>query len=74
MNQILKYDRTELKNFNLLNNYTISVENSSNQTSSNNEPNIIELQKQMDDAIEKEDYELANELQKKIDKLNNKEL
>lgn len=60
---IFKYNGRELKNFNLLNNVipeTVKEINSSD---------ISYLQKQMNDALEKEDYEIADRLQKQIDKL-----
>lgn len=41
-------------------------------TESIDENDITTLQKKMNEAIEKEEYELADELQKKIDKLSKK--
>lgn len=62
--KIFSYDSKELKDFNLLNGITrkgtISVDS------------IESLQKELDDAINSEDYEKASKLQKKIDKLKNK--
>jgi len=58
---ILRYDGEELADFVLL-----------NPTTSDEEPDqydIASLQDQMNKALDKEDYELANRLQQQIDKL-----
>jgi len=59
---VLNYDSKELKNFNLLNQEQEEQEQS-------NESSIISLQKQLNQAIEKEDYEKAEKLKNDIDKL-----
>jgi len=60
---ILDYDCYQLKNFHLLN----PIENISEKSEDNFD--IATLQKKMNEALEKEEYEIANELQKKIDDL-----
>lgn len=62
---IFKYNSKELSNFHLLNN--IFEENKQDD-----DFNIATLQRDLNDAIEKEEYENANELQKKINKLSGK--
>lgn len=63
---IFDYDGIELKNFHLLNVYKQQPQNSQDE---GNDYDIVTLQKQMNDALTKEDYETAEKLQKKIDKL-----
>jgi len=63
---ILDYDSYQLKNFNLLN--PIKTESEKSEDTSD----IATLQKKMNEALEKEEYETANELQKKIDNILNK--
>lgn len=66
---IFDYDDKELKNFHLLNKSDIS----SPQSDGDEEDfDIITLQKKMNEAIEKQEYEEADKLQKKIDKLSKK--
>jgi len=60
---IFKYKDEIFKNFHLINPITESEEDN------NDDNNIALLQKRINEAIEKEQYEIANELQKKIDKL-----
>lgn len=60
---ILDYDSKELRNFHLLNQNVWKAESSEDNF------DISTLQKKMNEALEKEEYEKANELQKKIDKL-----
>lgn len=63
---IFDYGGTELKDFHLLNHVMrcgIKKDNSIEDT------DIFSLQKQMNELIEKEEYERADQLQKKIDKL-----
>lgn len=59
---ILDYSSVELKNFNLLN--PINEEEDIVD-----ETDISFLQKQMNDALKKEEYEIAREIQNKIDKI-----
>lgn len=61
---ILSYDSLELKNFSLLN-PLVEVETKTEES----DYDIASLQKQMNKALEEENYEIAEELQKKIDKL-----
>ncbi len=61
---ILDYNSYNIKNFHLLNNKNISYHEKEPK-----DTDIISLQKQMNNALEKEEYEMADELQKKIDKL-----
>lgn len=67
---IFDYDGIELKNFHLLNEI---VEPKTPQKTDDDEhdiaKNLFKLQKQMNDALDKEEYREADELQKKIDKL-----
>ena len=63
---IFDYDGEQLKNFHLLNAYKEQKQNSQGE---GNDYDISTLQKQMNDALSKEDYETADKLQKKIDKL-----
>lgn len=63
---ILDYDSKELANFHLINQLPIDKQKSENE---GNDYDIATLQKQMNDALSKEDYETADKLQKKIDKL-----
>ena len=63
---ILDYDSKELENFHLLNEVTIDKPKSQDEV---NDYDIVTLQKQMNDALTNEDYETAEKLQKKIDKL-----
>lgn len=60
---IFNYNAVELKNFNLLN----SINQSTSEQSEDFD--IATLQKKMNEAIEKEEYEKAEQLQKKIDNL-----
>lgn len=60
---ILDYDSKELANFHLLNQ---AVEQAG---PTDDDCDIAMLQKKMNEAMEKEEYEKASELQKKIDKL-----
>ncbi len=64
---ILNYSARELKNFSLINpicdqEVKIKID----------DHNIVDLQKRMNEALDKEEYELADQLQKKIDKLSQK--
>ncbi len=61
---IFDYNGVELINFHLLNSASNNKEDSSEI-----ETDIVNLQKKLNEALEKEEYELADELQKKIDKL-----
>lgn len=60
---IFDYDGDELKNFHLLNPIK------EKQTEDIDDNDIASLQKRMNDALEKEEYEIAREIQDKIDKL-----
>jgi len=60
---IFDYDCRELENFHLLNPQI------KNKQKIDNESDISSLQKRMNDALEKEEYEVAREIQNKIDKL-----
>lgn len=60
---IFDYDGDELKNFHLLN----PLKN--NESEEIDDTDIASLQKRMNDALEKEEYEIAREIQNKIDKL-----
>lgn len=62
---VLSYSSKELKNFHLINPQIEIPE-------TENDNDITSLQKRIDDAILNEEYEVANELQKKINKLQNK--
>ncbi len=70
---VLDYNSLLLKNFHLLNEHNkwmkINKIKTESEDSLIDNYNIIELQKQMNDALSKEDYRLADNLQKKIDKL-----
>lgn len=59
---IFDYNGKELKNFHLLNSFKTKVEVL-------DESDIASLQKRMNDALEKEEYETARKIQNKIDKL-----
>lgn len=63
---IFDYDSKELKNFHLLNTYREKPKPIEDDAT---DYDIATLQKKMNEALEKEEYEKANELQKKIDKL-----
>lgn len=60
---IFDYDGEELKNFHLLNPVKKKKSEEIDDT------DIASLQKRMNDALEKEEYEVAREIQNKIDKL-----
>ncbi len=64
---IFSYNDKVFKNFSLLN--PINMGNINEEF---DDEDIIELQNEMNQAIESEDYEKAELLQKKIDKLSNK--
>ncbi len=59
---VFDYSDRELKNFHLLNSISHTQE-------ADNDTDISSLQKRINEALEKEQYEIADELQKKIDKL-----
>lgn len=59
---IFDYDGDELKNFHLLN----PIKKKKEEV---DDTDIASLQKRMNDALEKEEYEVAREIQNKIDKL-----
>ena len=70
---ILRYDSMELRNFNLLNPlYDKIITENTKQEDEFDDTDLIELQKQLNDALDNEQYELAEELQKKVDKILNK--
>jgi hypothetical protein len=61
---VLKYSNDAFSNFSLLNPFVFK-----DRESLTDDNNLAELQKKMNEALEKEQYEIANDLQKKIDKL-----
>lgn len=66
---ILDYNGEELKNFHLLN----CIEDDFDEDDFDEDDfDLATLQKKMNEALGKEEYEKADELQKKIDKLSNK--
>ncbi len=64
---VLDYNDEKLKNFHLLNQH-VFVE-TSESAESVDDTDIAAIQKKLNEALEKEQYELARELQNKIDKL-----
>ncbi len=64
---ILDYNSKELRNFHLLN--AIPSDTQESKDDKDDDFDIATLQKKMNEALDKEEYEIANELQKKIDKL-----
>ena len=66
---ILDYNDDKLKNFHLLNTYKEQVRPKTKDEDDVNDTDIATLQKKMNDAINNEEYEKAEKLQKKIDKL-----
>jgi hypothetical protein len=60
---VIEYSDSRLKNFHLLNEITMPKNNSDSDSY------IAILQKEMNEALKKEDYEIADELQKKINKI-----
>jgi hypothetical protein len=64
---VFDYKDEVFKNFHLLNELKIAAPQTDEPD--NTSTNIIELQKQMNDALSKEQYELADKLQKQIDNL-----
>ncbi len=62
---ILDYKSVELENFNLLN----PPKTANNEPSPDDDFDMATLQKKMNEALEKEEYEIADELQKKINKI-----
>lgn len=68
---VLNYDDDKLKNFHLLNTYEEQVRPKTKEEDIDGK-DIATLQKKMNDAINNEEYEKANELQKMIDKLTKK--
>lgn len=66
---IFGYDAIELCNFHLLN----QIQNDTKDDEGDEESyDISDLQKKMNEALEKEEYEIASKLQKQIDKLTSK--
>jgi excinuclease UvrABC helicase subunit UvrB len=75
--KVFDYDSRELSNFNLLNQIDHPQQNTSTQNTHNKKEefsnDIASLQKEMNEALSKEEYERADRLQKKIDEIvNNK--
>jgi len=66
---VLDYDDDKLKNFHLLNTYKEQVRQKTKDKEDDDDTDIATLQKKMNDAINNEEYEKAEKLQKKIDKL-----
>lgn len=66
---IFDYGGIELKNFHLLNSAIASTTTTGGKAI--DEKEVTELQKQMQEALSNEEYEVANELKLKIEKIIN---
>lgn len=66
---VLDYDDDKLKSFNLLNTYKEKVKPKTKDEEDIDDTDIATLQKKMNEALAQEEYEYADKLQKKINKL-----
>ena len=71
---VFDYDSKELANFHLLNTYQEKPKPKAKDEDNEGKDDydIASLQKKMNEAIDRDDFEMASELQKKIDKLTKK--